>query len=105
MTSTVEGEHDDLLATRQPRVRGPVPRTEARHVSFAVRSFVEKEVEMPRARKRTTGSTSAPRKRGSATRFTCPECGRTFATAAALGSHRSRAHGVAGQSARAQRSR
>jgi hypothetical protein len=33
--------------------------------------------------------------------FVCPECGRTFARAAALGAHRSRAHGVAGQSKRA----
>jgi hypothetical protein len=30
--------------------------------------------------------------------FSCPECGRSFATAAALGSHRRRAHGVAGTS-------
>jgi hypothetical protein len=35
----------------------------------------------------------------------CPECGRTFARAAALGAHRRRAHGVAGQSAQARRSR
>ena len=60
---------------------------------------------MPRARKRAARSANAPRKRASAAQFTCPECGRTFATAAALGSHRSRAHGVAGQSARARRSR
>jgi hypothetical protein len=30
--------------------------------------------------------------------FTCPECGRTFARAAAMGAHRRRAHGVAGSS-------
>jgi hypothetical protein len=35
---------------------------------------------------------------GDASGFTCPECGRTFATAAALGSHRRRAHGIAGTS-------
>jgi hypothetical protein len=34
---------------------------------------------------------------------TCPECGRTFARAAALGAHRRRAHGVAGTSANAKR--
>lgn len=33
--------------------------------------------------------------------FTCPECGRTFARAAALGAHRKAAHGVAGTSRRA----
>lgn len=31
--------------------------------------------------------------------FKCPECGRTFGRAAALGAHRRRAHGVAGTSA------
>jgi len=35
--------------------------------------------------------------------FTCPECGRSFARAAALGAHRRRAHGVAGTSANAKR--
>jgi predicted RNA-binding Zn-ribbon protein involved in translation (DUF1610 family) len=37
--------------------------------------------------------------------FTCPDCGRTFARAAALGAHRRRAHGIAGQSAAARRNR
>jgi hypothetical protein len=37
--------------------------------------------------------------------FVCPECGRTFTRAAALGAHRSRVHGVAGQSAQAKRTR
>ena len=32
--------------------------------------------------------------------FVCPECGRTFTRAAALGAHRSRVHGVAGVSAK-----
>jgi Zinc finger, C2H2 type len=32
--------------------------------------------------------------------FTCPECGRTFTRAAALGAHRRQAHGVAGASRR-----
>ncbi|MFN2468040.1 MAG: C2H2-type zinc finger protein [Gaiellaceae bacterium] len=34
--------------------------------------------------------------------FTCPECGRTFARAAALGAHR-RSHGVAGRKSSAKR--
>jgi len=32
--------------------------------------------------------------------FKCPECGRTFGRAAALGAHRRRAHGVVGATAR-----
>jgi uncharacterized C2H2 Zn-finger protein len=32
--------------------------------------------------------------------FKCPECGRTFTRAAALGAHRRQAHGVAGTSKR-----
>jgi hypothetical protein len=35
---------------------------------------------------------------GSSESFVCPECGREFTRAAALGAHRSRAHGVAGSS-------
>jgi hypothetical protein len=34
--------------------------------------------------------------------FVCPECGRTFTRAAALGAHRSRVHGVAGSSSRSR---
>jgi uncharacterized C2H2 Zn-finger protein len=37
--------------------------------------------------------------------FVCPECGTTFSRAASLGAHRNRAHGVAGASKRAQRTR
>ena len=55
---------------------------------------------MARARKRATkpqskvdsGSASSE----SADQFTCPECGRVFSRAAALGAHRKAAHGVAG---------
>jgi hypothetical protein len=51
----------------------------------------------------------SPRRRTTANdksgEFVCPECGRTFARAAALGAHRSRAHGVAGASRSAARSR
>ncbi len=37
--------------------------------------------------------------------LTCPECGKTFARAASLGAHRKQAHGIAGASAQASRSR
>jgi hypothetical protein len=40
-----------------------------------------------------------------ATEFVCPDCGRSFTRAAALGSHRSRLHGVAGSSPSAARAR
>jgi uncharacterized C2H2 Zn-finger protein len=36
--------------------------------------------------------------------FKCPECGRTFSRAAALGAHRRQAHGVTGASAKAKSS-
>jgi hypothetical protein len=46
-------------------------------------------------------------KRSTGGKFKCPECGRTFTRAAALGAHRRQAHGVIGavSAARAQRSR
>jgi hypothetical protein len=51
----------------------------------------------------------SPRKRTASRRrageFTCPECGRTFTGAAALGAHRRQAHGIAGTSSAAVRSR
>jgi hypothetical protein len=37
--------------------------------------------------------------------LTCPECGRTFTRAAALGAHRRAAHGVAGASSQARSNR
>src|SRR5262249_38066982 len=37
--------------------------------------------------------------------LTCPECGRSFTRAAALGAHRKQAHGVAGSSANAASNR
>jgi len=37
--------------------------------------------------------------------FTCPECGRTFTRAAALGAHRKLKHGVAGSRANAKANR
>jgi predicted RNA-binding Zn-ribbon protein involved in translation (DUF1610 family) len=56
--------------------------------------------------KRTTANKSTGAKSGTSTRakkstqFTCPECGKTFGSAAALGSHRKNSHGVAGASTR-----
>jgi hypothetical protein len=50
----------------------------------------------PRSRKNTGKPAAA---------FVCPECGKTFARAAALGSHRSRVHGIAGTSSSATRAR
>ena len=39
---------------------------------------------------------------GKAAEFVCPECGRTFSRAAALGAHRRQAHGVVGASRQAR---
>ena len=50
---------------------------------------------MARARKQTAGQET----------FQCPECGRTFTRAAALGAHRRQAHGVQGQSSQARSKR
>jgi hypothetical protein len=65
------------------------------------------------ASKASTSRAGAAKTRAAAARasakpggqFVCPECGRTFSRAAALGAHRSRVHGVAGQSAHAKRNR
>jgi predicted RNA-binding Zn-ribbon protein involved in translation (DUF1610 family) len=51
---------------------------------------------MARARRKTTTTATRTRRSESTAEFTCPECGRTFARAAALGAHRRRAHGVVG---------
>jgi predicted RNA-binding Zn-ribbon protein involved in translation (DUF1610 family) len=54
---------------------------------------------MPRARKPQT-NTSSQTNNGSQTdtskEFVCPQCGRTFTRAAALGSHRRHAHNILG---------
>lgn len=56
--------------------------------------------------KRASGKRTASQRSASAgSEFVCPECGRTFTRAAALGAHRSRAHGVAGRSAQATKRR
>ena len=55
---------------------------------------------MPRARRSQSKPTPTVKrtkpKPASSSKFKCPECGKTFAGAAALGSHRSRVHGVPG---------
>lgn len=70
----------------------------------------KEEVLMSTSKRRTASTKRATGKRATSRRstataaageFVCPECGRTFGRAAALGAHRSRAHGVAGKSARA----
>jgi|tagenome__1003787_1003787.scaffolds.fasta_scaffold20503543_1 hypothetical protein len=56
-------------------------------------------------RSRAAGKTTVARadaaaaKTAAAATVTCPECGRTFTRAAALGAHRRQAHGVIGSSA------
>ena len=57
---------------------------------------------MARTRRQPSKAQAAPAK---AEEFTCPECGRTFTRAAALGAHRRRAHGVIGSSAQARAKR
>jgi hypothetical protein len=55
-----------------------------------------------RTRPSAAAKTSTARRRSAsraAGEFKCPECGRTFARAAALGAHRRRAHGVVGATA------
>jgi predicted RNA-binding Zn-ribbon protein involved in translation (DUF1610 family) len=68
---------------------------------------------MPRARRsqaratqkrRTQAKPKVTAKRSGSAEFKCPECGKTFSRAAALGAHRSRIHGVAGSSRAARAS-
>ena len=58
-----------------------------------------------KARKKTPAATAGKPQAASAAVLTCPECGKTFTRAAALGAHRSRIHGVPGSSLNAQRKR
>lgn len=60
---------------------------------------------MARARSKQDATTSSAARKAKSSEFKCPECGRTFTRAAALGAHRSRAHGVAGASSAARRAR
>lgn len=91
----------------------PRPRTTGRKAKTAARKRTGKTAATTRTRKtaaatRTRKTAAATRARGTAATgtFLCPDCGRAFRSAAALGSHRSRAHGVAGTSrARATRRR
>ena len=56
-----------------------------------------------RAPKKTTAATKPPAETPAV--LTCPECGKTFTRAAAMGAHRSRIHGIAGNSQNARRKR
>jgi uncharacterized C2H2 Zn-finger protein len=58
---------------------------------------------MARARRAAAAKTNNVSAGDSA--LSCPECGKTFARPASLGAHRNRAHGIAGGSKRAQRTR
>lgn len=60
---------------------------------------------MARTRRAATNRTSKETSGGGDGTLKCPECGKTFTRAASLGAHRNRAHGVAGASTRAQRTR
>jgi Zinc finger, C2H2 type len=51
---------------------------------------------MARTRRAKPASTDSAAASAASGEFTCPECGRSFSRAAALGAHRRRAHGVAG---------
>jgi uncharacterized C2H2 Zn-finger protein len=60
---------------------------------------------MARTRRAATNRTGKETSGGSDGTLKCPECGKTFTRAASLGAHRNRAHGVAGASTRARRTR
>jgi hypothetical protein len=68
-------------------------------------------VEMARTRSKRETANQETRSNGGAgsssevLELTCPECGRTFTRAAALGAHRRRAHGVVGAAAQAKSAR
>ena len=60
---------------------------------------------MARTRRAATNRTGKETSGGGGDTLKCPECGKTFTRAASLGAHRNRAHGVAGASTRARRTR
>ena len=60
---------------------------------------------MARTRRAAANRTGKEASGGGDGTLKCPECGKTFTRAASLGAHRNRAHGVAGASTRAQRTR
>lgn len=83
-------EKQDSLATVQVS-KIAVPPTNGASMATAKRA----------AKSISDRATTAPPPTTAPSSFICPECGRTFARAAALGAHRSRVHGVAGSSASA----
>ena len=58
-----------------------------------------------KAPKKTTPVTAANPQAATPAVLACPECGKTFTRAAAMGAHRSRIHGVPGSSQNARRKR
>jgi uncharacterized C2H2 Zn-finger protein len=66
---------------------------------------IDRERLMARARATATRKRGGASSGGGEGALTCPECGKTFTRAASLGAHRNRAHGVAGASTRARRTR
>ena len=58
-----------------------------------------------KAPKKTTAATATKPQAATPAVLTCPECGKTFTRAAAMGAHRSRIHGVAGSSQSTRRKR
>jgi predicted RNA-binding Zn-ribbon protein involved in translation (DUF1610 family) len=85
--------------TRNRRENGDI----AQSFVFSVgKELMATSKRQPAAKKRASSKRTAAQTAARASaEFVCPECGRTFTRAAALGAHRSRAHGVAGRSTRA----
>ena len=81
-----------------------------RKSSSGARASKRGAISKPRSRRATAAKASSTSSRATVASngsgaFVCPECGRSFSRAAALGAHRNRAHGVAGQSATARQNR
>ncbi len=68
--------------------------------STAKRSTAKRSTAKRTTAKRTGAKSGTSTRAKRSTQFTCPECGKTFGSAAALGSHRKNSHGVAGASTR-----
>ncbi len=106
--------HAQLLNCLVRRTGDLSPRTRnASKPSSRTRSASKPRPRTPKASKPSSRTRSAskpsPRTRKASKRgsgeFICPECGRSFARAAALGAHRRSAHGITGASSSAARAR
>ncbi len=92
------------LSPRTRNASKPRPRTrKASKPSPRTRSASKPSPRTPSASKPSPRTRKAS-KQGSG-EFICPECGRSFARAAALGAHRRSAHGITGASSSAARAR